>query len=77
MVGDNPASKIYVRNKQKAAIQVGINSTVIEMEEHTTEEELLSKIEELNNNSDVTGILVQLPLPEHIDKNKNCNCDFS
>ncbi len=70
LVGDNPASKIYVRNKQKAAIQVGINSTVIEMEEHTTEEELLSKIEELNNNSDVTGILVQLPLPEHIDKNK-------
>lgn len=69
LVGDNPASKIYVKNKQKAAWQVGIISTVIEMSINTTEEELLSKIEELNNRADVTGILVQLPLPEHIDKN--------
>lgn len=70
LVGDNPASKIYVKNKQKAAWKVGIISTVIEMGINTTEEELLDKIEELNNNPDITGILVQLPLPKHIDKNK-------
>lgn len=70
LVGDNPASKIYVKNKQKAAWQVGIISTVIEMDINTTEDELLSKIHELNERADVTGILVQLPLPEHIDKNK-------
>ena len=70
LVGDNPASRIYVRNKQKAAIQVGIQSTIVELPTQTTQAELLSKIEELNNNPDVTGILVQLPLPEHIDKNK-------
>ncbi len=70
LVGDNPASKIYVRNKQKAALKVGIQSTVVELPTETTEAELLNKIEELNNNSDITGILVQLPLPEHINKNK-------
>lgn len=69
LVGENPASKIYVRNKQKAAWQVGIRSTVIEMGEDTEEGELLDKIYELNNRKDVTGILVQLPLPSHIDKN--------
>ena len=70
LVGDDPASKIYVKNKQKAAWQVGIRSTVIEMDSEVSEEELLDKIEELNSRLDVTGILVQLPLPEHIDKNK-------
>ncbi len=70
LVGDDPASKIYVRNKQKAAEKVGILSTVIELSTETSESELLNKIDELNNNQDVTGILVQLPLPEHIDKNK-------
>ncbi len=70
LVGDNPASKIYVRNKQKAALKVGIQSTVIEMPSETAEEELLNTIEELNNDINVTGILVQLPLPKHIDKNK-------
>ena len=70
LVGDNPASKIYVRNKQRAAWQVGIKSTVLEYDNGVTEEELLSKIDELNNTADVTGILVQLPLPAHIDKNK-------
>ncbi len=70
LVGEDAASKIYVRNKQKAATEVGIISTVIEMGENTTEVQLLEKIEELNNNSEVTGILVQLPLPKHIDKNK-------
>ena len=70
LVGDNPASKIYVNNKKKAAEQVGIKSTVLEFGTNISECELLSKIEELNKDNDVTGILVQLPLPEHIDKNK-------
>ena len=70
LVGENPASKIYVNNKKKAAEKVGIKSTVIEMSADVSEEELLSTIEKLNNDSDVTGILVQLPLPKHIDKNK-------
>jgi len=70
LVGEDSASKLYVKNKQRAAWQVGIRSTVLEFANDITEEELLDKIRELNNNSDVTGILVQLPLPEHIDKNK-------
>ncbi len=70
LVGENPASKIYVNNKKKAAEKIGIKSTVIEYPESTEEQILLNKIKELNNNPDVTGILVQLPLPEHIDKNK-------
>ena len=70
LVGDDAASKVYVRNKQRAAENVGIKSTVIELPSSITEKELLSIIEENNNNEDVTGILVQLPLPEHIDKNK-------
>lgn len=69
LVGDNPASKIYVRNKQKAAENVGIKSTVLEFNSDISEQELLTKIEQLNNDNDVTGILVQLPLPNHIDKN--------
>ena len=70
LVGDDEASKIYVRNKQKAAEKVGIASTVISLPADTEESVLLNKIEELNLDSEVTGILVQLPLPEHIDKNK-------
>ena len=70
LVGEDPASKIYVRNKQRAAEKVGIKSTVYEFDNNISENELLSKIEELNNNSEITGILVQLPLPKHIDKNK-------
>lgn len=69
LVGDNPASRIYVKNKQKAAWQVGIRSTVIEFPYETSEQELLDKIYELNERKDVTGILVQLPLPPQIDKN--------
>lgn len=69
LVGENPVSKVYVKNKQKAAWQVGIRSTVIEMDESVSEGELLDKIEELNARNDVTGILVQLPLPDHINKN--------
>ena len=70
LVGDNPASKLYVNNKKKAAERVGIKSTIIEYGVDVSEQELLEKINELNNDSSVTGILVQLPLPAHIDKNK-------
>ena len=70
LVGENPASKIYVNNKKIAAELVGIKSTIVEFPNEVSEQELLAKIDELNNDKDVTGILVQLPLPEHIDKNK-------
>ena len=70
LVGNNPASQIYVKNKKLAAENIGIKSTVIEFDSQVKEAELLNKIEQLNNNKDVTGILVQLPLPSHIDKNK-------
>ena len=69
LVGNDPASKVYVNNKKKAAEKTGIKSTIIKFDENVTETELLAKIEELNNDKDVTGILVQLPLPKHIDKN--------
>ena len=68
LAGDNPASKIYVNNKKKTAEKLGINSQVINYPANVTEKELLSKIEELNNDKSVTAILVQLPLPEHISK---------
>lgn len=70
LAGDNPASQIYVRNKKKTAEKLGINSVVIEYSNNVTEKELLGKIRELNNDKNVTAILVQLPLPEHIDKFK-------
>ena len=68
LVGENPASKIYVNNKKKTAEELGINSQVINYPANISEKELLSKIEELNNDKNVTAILVQLPLPEHISK---------
>ena len=68
LVGDNPASKIYVNTKKKTAEKLGINSLVIEYPKTTTEKELLSKIKELNEDSSITAILVQLPLPEQINK---------
>lgn len=70
LVGDNSASQIYVRNKKLAAERVGIKSTVFELPYDISEQTLLDKIVELNKNDDITGILVQLPLPEHINKNK-------
>lgn len=66
IVGDNPASKSYVRGKQKASDETGISSDVIELPSSVTEEKLLELIQELNNNPEVHGILVQLPLPDHI-----------
>lgn len=70
LVGNDPASRIYVNNKKKTALNLGIKSTVIELPEDTEEEVLLNKIDELNKNKEVTGILVQMPLPSHIDKDK-------
>ena len=73
LVGDNPASQVYVRNKHKACLEVGINSYEINLPTETTEEKLLSVIDELNSDSRVDGILVQLPLPKHIDEERVIN----
>ena len=69
-VGDNEASKIYVRNKHKAANEIGIGCEVIELAETIGENALLETINELNDNPHVNGIIVQLPLPKHIDEQK-------
>lgn len=69
-VGNDPASAVYVRNKEKACEYVGINSKTLALPEETTEEELLNVVKELNENKNVNGILVQLPLPKHIDESK-------
>ncbi len=69
-VGNNPASTVYVNNKKKACEYVGIKSLSYEIPEETTQEELLKLIDELNNKDEVNGILVQLPLPKHIDEDK-------
>jgi len=70
LVGEDAPSKIYVRNKEKSAIEVGINSEIIRYSANVEEKLLLDKIKELNNDNKVSGILVQLPLPKHIDKRK-------
>lgn len=70
LVGENPASQIYVRNKKKTAENLGINSIVINYPADISEKILLDKIQELNNDNKITAILVQLPLPKHIDKFK-------
>ena len=70
LVGEDPPSKIYVKNKEKSAIEVGINSEVIRYPDNVEEKVVLNKIKELNENDKVSGILVQLPLPKHIDKRK-------
>ncbi len=69
-VGNDPASSVYVGNKKKACAYIGINSLSYELPEETTQEELLSLIEELNGRRDVNGILVQLPLPAHIEESR-------
>ena len=71
LVGEDGPSKIYVKNKEKSAIEVGINSEVIRYPANLEEKVLIDKINELNNNNKVSGILVQLPLPKHINKKKN------
>ncbi len=72
-VGDDPASSVYVGNKKKACEYIGIGSRSFELPEKTTEEELLDLIDKLNDDDDVTGILVQLPVPAHIDDKKIIN----
>ena len=73
LVGNDPASRVYVRNKHKGCLDVGMNSYQIEYPEETTEEELLRKINELNADENVHGILVQLPLPKHINEDNVIN----
>ncbi|MFV0561102.1 MAG: bifunctional methylenetetrahydrofolate dehydrogenase/methenyltetrahydrofolate cyclohydrolase [Enterococcus sp.] len=70
LVGENPASQIYVRNKEKVAVQLGIRSKIERYPESITEEELLAEIEKYNQDPEYHGILVQLPLPKHIDEEK-------
>lgn len=70
LVGEDPASQVYVRNKHRGCLEVGINSIEIRLPESTTENDLLDTIAQLNNRADVHGILVQLPLPKHIDEER-------
>ena len=70
LVGDDEASQLYVRNKSKACVEVGFYSDQIHKSANITEEELLSEVNRLNENQTIDGILVQLPLPSHIDSNK-------
>lgn len=69
-VGNDPASSVYVGNKKKACAYIGIDSLSYELPEETTEEELLELIDKLNKDDAVNGILVQLPVPKHIDEDK-------
>lgn len=73
IVGDNPASRVYVNNKKKACAEVGFNSYEYALPEETTEAELLELVEKLNSDGKVNGILVQLPLPKHINENAIIN----
>jgi methylenetetrahydrofolate dehydrogenase (NADP+) / methenyltetrahydrofolate cyclohydrolase len=73
LIGDFAPSQIYVKNKERSSKEVGINSKVIRYLKTVKESEVLEKIEELNNNDDVSAILVQLPLPAHINKEKIVN----
>ena len=73
LIGDFAPSQIYVRNKEKISIEVGITSNVIKYPKEVSEKEVLDKINELNNDKNISGILVQLPLPEQISKEKIIN----
>lgn len=70
ILGEDPASHVYVRSKKRACEYIGIKSLAYELPNETSEEELLNLVHELNNDSDVNGILVQLPLPSHISEEK-------
>lgn len=70
LVGENPASKAYVNNKVKTCKEIGFNSILVKLPAEITESELLLEIEKLNNNKEVDGFIVQLPLPKHIDEVK-------
>jgi methylenetetrahydrofolate dehydrogenase (NADP+)/methenyltetrahydrofolate cyclohydrolase len=66
VVGSNPASEIYVRNKVKSATNIGMKATVTKLDENVTMEELIKVVDDLNNDKEVNGIIVQLPLPKHL-----------
>lgn len=70
LIGANPASQFYVKSKTKSCDQVGFKSSLIERDENATEEEVLQIVHDLNNDPDVDGFIVQLPLPKHIDELK-------
>ena len=70
LVGDDPGSVSYVTGKAKAATEVGIRNTTIRREATISEQDLLDLVQQLNDDEDVDGILVQLPLPKHIDESK-------
>lgn len=70
LVGNDGGSETYVAHKVKACEQVGFNSTLVRFEADTSEEELLAKVDDLNNDPDIDGFIVQLPLPDHISENK-------
>ncbi|NJC25218.1 bifunctional methylenetetrahydrofolate dehydrogenase/methenyltetrahydrofolate cyclohydrolase FolD [Neolewinella antarctica] len=70
LVGDNPASQVYVRNKVRSCEQIGFRSTLIRMPEDVTQSEILTEVAKLNNDPDVDGFIVQLPLPKHIDEDQ-------
>lgn len=71
LVGNNPASRTYVKSKEKACLQLGMHSVLIEFPATISEDELLAKIVELNEDHSIHGILVQLPLPNHINEKKS------
>ena len=73
LIGDYTPSKIYVKNKEKSALEVGINSEIIKYPKNVSEKEILIKLDELNKDESVSGILVQLPLPDQISKAKIIN----
>lgn len=70
LVGDDNASRIYVRNKLNACAEIGLKSTLVEMSASSTEEEIISAVESLNSDNQIHGIIVQLPLPAHVDESK-------
>ena len=70
LVGENPASKVYVRNKVRSCEQVGFKSTLVQKPADITEDELIETVHYLNNNDDIDGFIVQLPLPKHIDEHR-------
>ncbi|MEM9921633.1 MAG: tetrahydrofolate dehydrogenase/cyclohydrolase catalytic domain-containing protein, partial [Bacteroidota bacterium] len=70
LIGEDPASQVYVRNKVRSCEQVGFQSTLIRRDASVTEEEVLNIVKELNENEDIDGFIVQLPLPKHIDDEK-------
>ncbi len=73
LVGEDPASQVYVRNKAKQTVEVGMKSVEHKLDASTSEADLLAVVDQLNNDPTIHGILVQLPLPDHIDENKVIN----